>query len=214
MKQLFSRSLAHVSQRRLRVTWLIVLPLAMGLLFAFTPVASPAAFAATNGQTRANLAAPHFALAPGSAQGSGLVTLTTVESSQVGSGVHLCKTFTSYLNFGYLGVQNEMYLKMVTSWCYNNSTVTSHSTVLYWGTTAAGDGSGWIWQYSPNYSFNCLSDVQGAINRTCAGNHERAEERFINPFLKGEASLTIDQYEAYNGQEWNLFNAHYCPGGC
>jgi hypothetical protein len=212
MKQLLSRSLAHMSQRRMRVTWLIVLTL--GLLLAVTPIASPAAFAATNGQIRAKLAAPQLVSAARSVLGSGLVTSTTVALSRNSAG-NSCKTFTSYLTYGYLGVKDEMWLKVVTAWCYNNIIVTSHSSTMYWGVTSAGAGSGWTWPTvtDPSYSFNCYADVANGIH-PCAGNHERTIQLFQNPILRDEASLTIDQYETRDGQASNTFNAHICPGGC
>jgi hypothetical protein len=211
MKQLFSRSLTHMSRQRLRLTYLVVLPLALGLLLVVTPIASPAAFAATNGQTGMKLAAPQQLTL---ARASELVTSTTVTSSQINAST-LCTTFTSYLSYGYLGVNNEMWLKLVTNWCYNNIIVTSHSTTIYWGVTSAGAGSGWTWPTvsDPYYSFSCYSAVPDVV-RNCSGNHEHATQLFQNPILRDEASLTIDQYETYAGKTANQFNSHICPGGC
>jgi hypothetical protein len=216
MKPLFYRSLAHVSQRRLRVTWLVVLPLAMGLLLAFTPMASPAAFAATISHSTASQAATTLASSTKLTQtGQFSVTSTTVTTTQT-SATTLCKTFTSYLSFGYLGVQNEMWLKQVTYWCYNDSIVTYHKTTIYWGVTSAGAGSGWTWPTvsDPYTSFNCYSAAANNTYRQCSGNHEHATQLFQNPILRDEASLTIDQYEIYTGWENNTFNSHICPGGC
>jgi hypothetical protein len=211
MKQFFSQSLAHGSRRRPRVIWLAVLPLAISLWLACIPMASPA-FAATNSHTRSNLAATQPLLSLRLTQvGQPSVTSTVLTASQNSAGVS-CKTFTSYLSFGYLGVHNEVWLKMVTYFCYGNGRVTYHKTTLYWGVTQAGSSSGWGWIYGPNYSFNCY--YASGSGFPCSGNHEHATQIFINPFLRSEASLTIDQYEDRLGHTSNLFNAHICPGGC
>jgi hypothetical protein len=211
MKQFFSQALAQGSRRRPRLLWLAVLPLAMSLWLACIPTASPA-LAATNSHTTSNLAATQPLSSLRLAQvGQPSVTSTVLTASRNSAG-DPCKTFTSYLSFGYLGVHNEMWLRIVTYFCYNYRIVTYHKTTLYWGVTQAGAGSGWGWIYGPNYSFNCFYGPNNGL--ACSGNHEHATQIFINPFLKDEASLTIDQAEYYNGGTYNHFNAHICPGGC
>jgi hypothetical protein len=137
-------------------------------------------------------------------------TSTVLRTSRTNAG-DPCYVFTSYLTYGTLGHKNEMWLKLVTTWCYNYAIVTSHNTVFYWGVTAGGSGDGWSWIYGPNTSFNCYN---AADNLRCSGNHEHAAQTFINGFLKDEAVLTIDQYEIYTGQSFNTFNDYVCPGGC
>ena len=210
MKRIFSWFLTHGAQRRPRVIWLAALPLTVSLLVVFMPVTSPA-FAATNRHTASNLAAKTSVSSSKLIQlGQPSVTSTSVTTSQK-SASNPCKTFTSYLSFGYLGVHNEMWLRMVTNFCYGNGKVTYHKTTLSWGVTSAGSASGWGTQAN-YYSFNCYIASGSAFQ--CSGNHEHDTERFINPFLRGEADLTIDQYEDRLGHTSNLFNAHFCPGGC
>jgi hypothetical protein len=205
-----SLSLANGGQHRPRVIWLAAIPLAISLLLAFTPIASPA-FAATNSHTGSKLTATQPLSSLRLTQVSQPSVTSTVLTSRNSAG-NPCKTFTSYLSFGYLGVHNEMWLKLVTYFCYNYRIVTYHKTTLYWGVTQAGAGSGWGWQISPYYSFNCFPAPNKGF--WCSGNHEHATQLFINPFLRNEASLTIDQAEYYNGGTYNHFNAHICPGGC
>ena len=95
MKQIFSQSLAHGGQQRSRVIWLAVLPLAMSLVLAFTPIASPA-FAATNRQITSKLAPS-----------------TVVTSAQTSAGV-TCQT-QSHENREYDGLGFEAFWLKVRS---------------------------------------------------------------------------------------------------
>jgi hypothetical protein len=184
--------------------------LAAGLLIAFTPTASTAS-AATNSHTTSNLAATTPASSIRLAQVVHVsVTSTVLTASRTSAGVS-CRTFTSYLSFSYLGV-NSLWLKIQTYYCWNYLIVTYHSTTLYWGVTAGGAGNGWGWLYNPYYAFNCY--VSTSSWRSCSGNHEHAKEIFINPFLRSEAALIIDQEENYKGQDFNQFSSYICPGGC
>jgi hypothetical protein len=150
---------------------------------------------------------------PASSLGLTQVTSTVLTTASRNSAGDPCKWFTSELWFGYLGHTKEMWLKVVTYFCYNYSIVTYHKTSWSWGVTAGGAGDGWGWIINPYYSFNCFNAADNAY-RPCSGNHEWTQELFINGFLRGEASLTIDQDEYYNGGTYNHFNAHFCPGGC
>jgi hypothetical protein len=138
-------------------------------------------------------------------------TTTILRASRNSAGG--CWVFTSYLTYGTLGHKNEMWLKVVTTWCYNYVIVTSHKTSWSWGVTALGAGDGWGWIVNPYYSFNCYNAADNAY-RPCSGNHEWTQETFINGFLKEEAQLTIDQYEIYTGWSNNTFHTRTCPGGC
>jgi len=210
MKQLLSQPLAHVGQRRPRITWLAVLPLAMSLLFAFIPIASPA-FASPNSHTTSNLAATKPASSLRLAQIVHLSATSTVLTSSRNSAGDPCKTISTYYPKNDNGI-TIFWLKMVTTWCYNYVTVTSHSTTLYWGVTTTGTLTGWYSLYNPIYSFACY--VASGSSRNCSGNHERAQEDFINGILRLEIDLVINQEETYQGQAFYQLSQIKCPGGC
>jgi hypothetical protein len=182
MKQFFSQSLAHGGKRRSRVIWLAMLPLAMSLVLAFTPIAS-SAFAATNRQLTSKLAAHPLALS------------TSVPSSQMSAGVTCQTQFHENREYDGLGFE-AFWLKVQTTWCYNYVTVTSHSTILYWGTTTNGALAGWHYVGNPYYTFNCYIAAGSSIN--CSGNHEHADELWTDG--SGHCHLIVDEEENYHGQ--------------
>lgn len=188
---LFSQSLAHVGQQRPRVICLAVLPLAISLLLAFIPIASPA-FAATNSHTK-------------------LVTSTVLTTSRNSAG-NPCATRQSdeTLTDGFGNVQ--IWLRMKTTYCWNYSIVTYHSTYLYWGVTTLGVLVGWTWLYNPDYAFNCY--VASGSSRNCSGNHEHAKEVFLQGPVRFETDLIVDQNENYKGQFFSHGSRINCPGGC
>jgi hypothetical protein len=210
MKQLISRSLAYVGQQCPRVTWLAVLPLAMSLWLAFTPLAAPA-LAATNSHTTSHLAATKPASSIGLTQMGHVSVTSTVLTAPRDSAGDPCKQVSFQKN--YLVAGNVVaWLKMVTNWCYDYVTVTSHSTILYWGVTAYGNVLGWQSVGNPLYSFNCY--VASGSTRNCSGNHEHADQLFDNvPTLSG-IGLTVDEKENYLGQAFTNGASRFCLGGC
>jgi hypothetical protein len=89
------------------------------------------------------------------------------------------------------------WVKMKTTWCWNGITVTSHSTILYWGVTTLGKIYGYSSLYNPAYRFNCY--VASGSRRNCSGNHEWMQEDFVGTPPR-DCYLSIDQEENYKGQ--------------
>lgn len=211
MKQLFSRSLAFVGHQRPRITWLAVLPLVMSLWVAFTPLAAPA-LAATNRHTTAPLAATKPASSLELTQmGQVSVTSTVLITPQDSAAVY-CNSVSFKENYLVLG-NIVAWLKMNTHWCYDGVTVTSHSTILYWGITSYGLATGWETNVSnPEYSFNCY--VASGSTRNCSGNHEWTEMLFDNFVNKSGIALTVQEWENYEGQDFTNGASRHCLGGC
>jgi hypothetical protein len=103
---------------------------------------------------------------------------------------------------------NLFWVSMKTTWCWNDSIVTSHSTILYWGVTTTGNIAGWYSLYNPQYTFNCY--VAAGSSHNCSGNHEWMQEDFVHGITPFEdCYLSINQWETYNGGfTWN--DSHHC----
>ena len=103
---------------------------------------------------------------------------------------------------------------MTTTWCWNGITVTSHTTVLAWGTTTLGHAAGYTGLGNPAFSFNCYVAAGAPTGGGCSGNHEVATEAFLNGIDRSEVDLTINQEENYKGQFFSQGSLRHCPGGC
>jgi hypothetical protein len=115
-----------------------------------------------------------------------------------GNASNPCKTVTFQRNYTGAGI-TIAWLKMVTTWCYNNVTVTSHTTILYWGVTAFGSGLGWYIQHStPNYSFNCY--VASGSTCNCSGNHEATKQFWRDGSAGVGLALTVSDFSRYQGK--------------
>jgi hypothetical protein len=186
-----------------RLALLGSLLLAAGLLLGFVP-ASPA-FAATTASPT-NPATAKLALSS--------VSLENISESLAlsGNASTPCKTVTFQRNYTGAGI-TIAWLKMVTTWCYNNVIVTSHSTILYWGVTAYGSALGWYIQHStPNYSFNCY--VASGSTRNCSGNHEATKQFWRNGSAGVGLALTVVESETYKGQASASGATQNCVGSC
>jgi hypothetical protein len=129
-----------------------------------------------------------------------------------GNASNPCKTVTFQRNYTGAGIMIA-WLKMVTTWCYNNVIVTSHSTILYWGVTAFGSGLGWYIQHAtPNYSFTCY--VASGSTRNCSGNHEATKQFWRNGSAGVGLALTVNESEAYKGQASASGGTQNCVGSC
>jgi hypothetical protein len=90
------------------------------------------------------------------------------------------------------------WVSMKTTWCWNGITVTSHSTILYWGVTTTGNLTGWHSEYNPQYTFSCF--VAAGSTHNCSGNHEWMQEDFVHGITPFEdCYLSLNQWEHYNG---------------
>lgn len=106
------------------------------------------------------------------------------------------------------------WLDVKTTWCYNGITVTSHSTILSWGTTGPGSVEGWQYIGNPQYSFNCYVAAGAPTGGGCSGNHEHADEQFANGGIPG-CHLVVDTEENYKGQFfWHDSMYGVAPGYC
>jgi hypothetical protein len=137
-----------------------------------------------------------------------------VFSSLAGSGAHAasvatahCTTQQSSESNGNVSAVALIWVRMQTRWCWNNSTVTSHSTVLYWGVTTWGNLGGWYSVGNPKYTFNCY--VAAGSTRNCSGNHEWMQEEFqTQPYADETCYLSLDQWENDKGQFFTKGSKH------
>jgi hypothetical protein len=187
-----------------------LLPLLSGVLIV--AVLAGALMFSINARSRAHAAsvtkpAPSARLAQ-----TGYVSVTsTILTVSRNSAGDPCKKVTFQENYKVFGGV-VAWLKMVTTWCYNYVIVTRHSTVLYWGVTSYGGATGWLWRYSPQYSFNCY--VAAGSHRSCSGNHEWELQLFDNVITRSGIDLTVDEWENYRGQAFTHGHSQFCPGGC
>lgn len=118
-----------------------------------------------------------------------------------------CTTQQSSESDGNVSAVTLIWVRMKTTWCWNNSTVTSHSTILYWGVTTWGNIGGWYSVGKPQYSFNCY--VASGSTRNCSGNHERMQEEFqTQPSAEETCYLSLDQWENDRGQFFTQGSKH------
>jgi hypothetical protein len=90
---------------------------------------------------------------------------------------------------------------MTTYFCYDNVTVTYHSTHVSGGTTTLGGVGGWSYNGTPDgINFHCY--VAAGSTRNCSGNQEEAQGQFQAcqaGYCYDTWSPTITESENYHG---------------
>jgi hypothetical protein len=137
-----------------------------------------------------------------------------VFSNPARSGAHAasvatthCTTKQSSESDGNVSAVTLIWISMKTSWCWNNSIVTSSHTVLSWGVTTWGNLGGWYTVGKPKYTFNCY--VASGSTRNCSGNHEWMQEEFqTQPYSDTTCYLSLNQWENDKGQFFTNGSKH------
>ncbi len=87
---------------------------------------------------------------------------------------------------------------MVTYFCWDNVTVTSHDTSVGYGITGTGHATGWEWIGDTGIDFYCYK--ASGSTRNCSGNSESSRGYFYNVLTGQSCSDFIHQYETYKGK--------------
>lgn len=115
-------------------------------------------------------------------------------------------TYTRYL-IDEATQQEVVYFAMHTYWCWDNKTVTSHTTWETGGVTTLGGMEGWTYQGHDATLFHCYAAY--GSSRTCSGNYEEDQGNFQECILRvgcvGTWNPTIQMWENYQGK-WYYSN--------
>jgi hypothetical protein len=90
------------------------------------------------------------------------------------------------------------WFRMTTSWCYNGSIVTSHTTTVSHDVTGTGTATGWAWGGRSAVSFNCY--VASGSSRNCSGNHESDTAQFDYIPIPSVCVVKLQEWENYRGE--------------